>query len=210
MGPSSNNNISGHINDTNWHNQVQHPSSNNNSGNISDKKWDNQAPHPSNNNDYGHIYDKNSDNQVRRPSYNQQGYNSNGSNIDAGFSSSYNSIRQNQPPPLRKSMMNRNSYDEYQDMPFNNNVNRSSISNSMPTSYEKNRHQNYDVIPKDFGGMNNRFNQPAIHKNRGGSNSSFLLNSFDNSNSYEATSYNYDKMPRQQSRGGGPMHRGRG
>jgi hypothetical protein len=125
-------------------------------------------------------------------------------------SSSYNSIRHNQPPPLPKLMMNLNSYDEYQDMPFNNNVNRSSNSNSILASYEKNRHQNYDVISNDFGGMNNRFNQPAIHKNGGGSNSSFLLNSFDNSNSYEAKLHNYNEMPREQSRCGGPMHRGRG
>jgi hypothetical protein len=130
--------------------------------------------------------------------------------MDAGFSSSYNSIRHNQPPPLPKSIMNRNSYDGSQDMPFNSYVNRSSNSNSILASYEKNRHQNYNVIPNDFVSMNNWFNQSAIHRIGEGSNSSFLLNSFDNSNSYGATSYNYDKMPRQQSHGGGPMHRGRG
>jgi len=127
--------------------------------------------------------------------------------MDGGFSSSYNSIRQNQLP---KSLMDRNSYDWYQDMPFNSYVNRSSNSNSIPASYGKNRHQNYNVIPNDFVSMNNWFNQSAIHRIGEGSNSSFLWNSFDNSNSYGAKSHNYNKMPSQQSRGGGPMHRGRG
>jgi hypothetical protein len=80
----------------------------------------------------------------------------------------------------------------------------------MQRSYEKNRQQNYDVFPNDFSGMNNRFNQPAIHKNSEGSNSSFLSNSFDESNSYGATLHSYNKMPKEQSRGGGPMYRGRG
>jgi hypothetical protein len=80
----------------------------------------------------------------------------------------------------------------------------------MQRSYEKNRQQNYDVFPNDFGGMNNRFYQPGIYKNGEGSNSSFLSNSFDNSNSYEATSHNYNEMPSQQSLRAGPIGRGRG
>jgi len=76
---------------------------------------------------------------------------------------------------------------------------------------QKIQQQGFGNNPNNFAGMNNPFNLPAS-SGTGGYNVSSISTPFDNFNSYRITSQNYgdgnyNNMPHQQSRGGGPMCR---
>jgi RNA-binding protein Musashi len=211
------------------------PSSRNNFGQMRDNfgstsgSWDNQGGMPRmNNQNY---------NQPQTSSYGQQGgYSTSGSGFNppmpptSAYSQPFNSMGQSQPPPppplppmpqQPQPMMNYDMYNNTSNMPFNNNSNQPPSSNyiqPLAQSYGQTQQQGFGTNSNGYGGgMSNPFNIPQQPSSGVGgySDVSSPATSFDNSGSYGITSQNYsggnyNNMPQQQSRGGGPMRGGRG
>ena len=200
--------------------------------NNSSGSWDNQGGMSRMNNpNQGY-------NQPPASSYGQQGgYNTNTSAYNSsmppssGYPQSYNPMGQSQPSqpalPQQPSMMNYDMYNNTPNMSFNNNPNQPPTSNYMPTppqTYGQNQQQNYGNTPNNFGATNSPFSLPpppqAASTGTYG-NVSSTGTPYDSSSSYGITSQNfggnggggggnYNSMPQQPSRGGGPMRSGRG
>jgi len=196
--------------------------------NNSSGSWDNQGGMSRMNNPNQNY------NQQPPSSYGQQGgYNSNASGFNPpiapsnAYPQSFNSMGQNQPPPpppppltQQPSIMNYDMYSNASNMSYNNNPNQPPSSNYMqptPQSYGQNQQQGFGNNPSNYGGINNPFNLPPPPSTGSGGYNNVPSTSapFDNSSSYGITPQNYgggnyNNIPQQQSRGGGPMRRGRG
>jgi hypothetical protein len=174
---------------------------------------------------------------IIKEEYGQQGgYSTSGSGFNppmpptSAYSQPFNSMGQSQPPPppplppmpqQPQPMMNYDMYNNTSNMPFNNNSNQPPSSNyiqPLAQSYGQTQQQGFGTNSNGYGGgMSNPFNIPQQPSSGVGgySDVSSPATSFDNSGSYGITSQNYsggnyNNMPQQQSRGGGPMRGGRG